>query len=357
MILVFAGAGTSKATSPEKYPTTLDFYRKLPGTIAQMPLFRVVDKYLKRAKGGTEFIDIEEVLWTLEDLRIYAGEFVSGRNLLGAIFQDPELAKIISPSANPRVSLEFAASLTNGAFELSKAIDVLVYDLYAQSPTPDELALAWAPILRGLLSAGHWIELFTTNYDLVIEEAIEAIEKDAHLTGISTGRTVGMRPHLHLGTWTEFNGDYSVANRGGIFTKLHGSIDWSKSGDTIHVGTPLFTGDTARHIIIYPGAKDRKGTRLAKPFDLFHEHFAKAVSAADTLVFLGFSFRDDRINASIRSNVRAGAMIFVIDPSPLTLEGVFPNHTITHIKDGFNKVSVAQVLTGLEERRRAASAP
>lgn len=349
MILVFAGAGASKATSADKYPTTVDFYRKLPPDILRMPMFRAANLYIENQLDRKGPIDIEELLWTLDDMHVYAEDFVAGRNFLGAIFQVPDVSQAISPTTDPRIPMEFAKTLGQASLQLTQLIDVLVYEFYGQSPTPDELESAWAPLLRGLLGTTHWIEIFSTNYDLVIEDAIEHVQTQPGPPVLITGRTTTVHPHLELESWTESSPQLPTPNRRGMFTKLHGSIDWSRSGNTIHVGTPLFTGDVARHLIIYPGVKHRQGVTFSTPFSEFQDHFAKAVPQAQALVFLGFSFRDEKIRECLVSSVASGATIFAIDPSPLDLRDLFPKNKVVHIKESFDLNAVSQLLSKLGE--------
>ena len=70
MILVFVGAGGSAAVNPDQYPTTVEFFKRLPGDITQEPLFVCIREFLEARKGGKE-IDIEEVLWNLDEFRDY----------------------------------------------------------------------------------------------------------------------------------------------------------------------------------------------------------------------------------------------------------------------------------------------
>ncbi len=39
--LIFAGAGASKAVSADRYPTTIEFFEKLPETIRNTHLFKL----------------------------------------------------------------------------------------------------------------------------------------------------------------------------------------------------------------------------------------------------------------------------------------------------------------------------
>ena len=64
MILVFVGAGGSAAVNPEQYPTTVEFFNRLPDYIEQEPLFIQIREFLETSKRGQP-IDIEEILWNL----------------------------------------------------------------------------------------------------------------------------------------------------------------------------------------------------------------------------------------------------------------------------------------------------
>ena len=67
MILVFVGAGGSAAVDPEQYPTTVEFFNRLPDDIEEAPLFIQICAFLEIRKYGQP-IDIEEILWTLDEL-------------------------------------------------------------------------------------------------------------------------------------------------------------------------------------------------------------------------------------------------------------------------------------------------
>ena len=71
MILVFVGAGGSAAVDPEQYPTTVEFFNRLPEGITQDPLFILVGEFLRTQKEDGRSIDIEEVLWGLDKLQEY----------------------------------------------------------------------------------------------------------------------------------------------------------------------------------------------------------------------------------------------------------------------------------------------
>jgi len=51
MILVFAGAGASSAVDHDKYPTTVEFFKRLPSEIKNDKLFSEIEKFLRTKKS------------------------------------------------------------------------------------------------------------------------------------------------------------------------------------------------------------------------------------------------------------------------------------------------------------------
>jgi hypothetical protein len=93
---IFAGAGVSKATNPNKYPTTVDFYDRLGLEVRNDELFKSVDSYLKMTKGNINAtIDVEEILWTMDDLGRETDFFANGNNLLGRFLSQSEVQKAV----------------------------------------------------------------------------------------------------------------------------------------------------------------------------------------------------------------------------------------------------------------------
>lgn len=65
-LIIFAGAGASRGVSKEKYPTAVDFKKKLPEDVTRQELYVQLDRYLQKQVKGT--IDIEHVLWELGNI-------------------------------------------------------------------------------------------------------------------------------------------------------------------------------------------------------------------------------------------------------------------------------------------------
>jgi hypothetical protein len=302
-ILLFAGAGASMAVNGEQFPTTIEFFNRLPTTITDLPLFQqLID--LIQARTGKR-VDIEQVLWALDELRRDLKGLHDGSSVLGYCMKPPNYVATVGQLTFGQLDLAIDVLLTHSD-NLTSEINKLVYDLYSYDPTATELSKNWIPWLRLLWEASDELNIFTTNYDGVIESALSSIcplsELDAYL-GLSGER----RKYVNLKSWE----DVPVDGKG-LLTKLHGSVDWKRSGSRINISDAGFAGDHERHPIIYPGFK---GAASAEFFDVFHSYLGYAVGEADILIFIGFAFRDEHINSIIRDALRDEAQVVIIDPN------------------------------------------
>lgn len=141
-------------------------------------------------------------------------------------------------------------------------------------------------------SRDHPVELFTTNYDLLFEQALER-NKAAYFDGFSGSR----RP---------FFDPASVANndlpaRWTRLWKLHGSLGWETSNDleVIRVGN-----DNASHLI-FPDHFKYDHTQKA-PYSALFDRLKSFLLTPDTLLIAaGFSFADAHVTARIEECLAA----------------------------------------------------
>jgi hypothetical protein len=193
MIIVFAGAGASKAVNPDRYPTTVEFYERLPEEVKSNSLFKMAVEYLAKQVKSSGPIDIEHVLWLIKDLREFTSKAFDARSVVGWFLQDNRLATLAAGGHNVQPLQPVVKDVTAKIDFLSSSINALVYDLYGEPPSEDELEGNWLPLLGGLMEKGSPLELVTTNYDIVIEEAISITNAP-----VVTGRTTGNQPTLDL---------------------------------------------------------------------------------------------------------------------------------------------------------------
>lgn len=134
------------------------------------------------------------------------------------------------------------------------------------------------------------IEVFTVNYDLVIETAFEEIALPYFdgFVGSLAGRfrtdlveASGPRP-------AELPPSFAR------LWKLHGSVNWlGQRGEIVRLGAPVASGVAAA---IYPSdAKYEESRRV--PFVVLHDRLRRALEEPETLVIVsGYSFSDQDLN-------------------------------------------------------------
>ena len=334
MILVFVGAGGSAAVDPEQYPTTVEFFNRLPGDIMEDRLFAKVREFLENKKDGGQ-IDIEEILWNLDELRDYFQVSRDTGSVAGWIMAQNRIVQLIgghdlSPLLNGMSNLETQIQT------LKSKINAQVYDFYATAPDTEKLS-DWTQLLKGLAKFDSPIEIFTTNYDRVLERVISESE-----IGVETG----LKPNpdqmaLDMTLWD--SPGQPLKNNHGRLTKLHGSVNWQRSPEGIVVSNPIFTGDHQNHLILYPGYK---GEPNQEPFIKFHEHLLSVVRQADIAIFVGFAFRDEHIN-SILSELRPDIPKYVINKDTSLPDLAFLAEC-KHFSDGLTAETAGKCMGSLD---------
>lgn len=334
-IVVFAGAGASKAVAPEKYPTTVEFFDDLPEKITSNQLFEQVVGFLKEDSGEGP-IDIELLLWRLEELKQFCSLYQNQKSLPGWILTKNRLSKaVMNKGINLAEVTQLLRSCSSQLDALVSDINARVYDLYGQLPEVQQLDQTWHPLLKGLGGLGAQVELVTSNYDMILESALDKYKV------ADIGWRGSIVRNLDTSLWQVDNLKQDL----GLLTKLHGSINWTRNGDQIFVSDPMFKGDHDTHVIIYPGFKGRP---VDATFLSFHNHFASALAKAKVAIFIGFAFRDEYINDICERNTTGQTKVGVLNPDK-TLDLPFTNTKATHWKTGFNLESVEKVLKFVTE--------
>ncbi|MCY4438343.1 MAG: SIR2 family protein [Chloroflexi bacterium] len=345
MILVFAGAGASAAVNPEQYPTTTEFFSRVPSEIRKSPWFREASLFLKSVDNDSR-IDIEKVLGTLAEMRDYCTKssdttafpgwvLQPGQNRFSRLAETSEGELIdYDPFASLNDILESMKKTVRSLDELEDDINRLVYELYAARPNHEALE-TWVNLLQFLHRHDLHTEVFTTNYDLVLEDAILA---GGLSESIGTGRvTDGVNSTIDLDKWHSTSEEIVPTFSGpGLLTKLHGSVDWQRGSDgRIIVGSSRFTGEHQNHILIYPGFK---GEPQDEPFSSFHNRLRLVAERATAAIFIGYAFRDEFIN-EVLSDIRPKITKFVINKEQTAPSLDFLSGS-AHFEEGFTEDSV-----------------
>jgi len=169
---------------------------------------------------------------------------------------------------------------------LSKKICLKIKEVVGEGlplgETPYSNLISWA---NGI-NRDSAIELFTTNYDLLLEEAMERV-KTPYFDGFSGSRIAFFDPSSISSN--------DLPPRWVRLWKLHGSINWStnSSGEVIRV-----VGE-ADGTMVYPSHVKYDQTQSA-PFSALFERLKNFLLEPDTiLITIGFSFADAHISAKL----------------------------------------------------------
>lgn len=161
-----------------------------------------------------------------------------------------------------------------------------------------ERILPFTPFSKHLFKAGKQFHLITTNYDRLIELAVEAagIGVDSRFCGYLHGKLDAKRS-------ADAHRESFVSGRNSCFRSLpslcihkpHGSLDWFEVNGNI-VRCPVDIGKVP--VIITPGtSKYRESFRWA--FDDQRTSGNRAATNATRLMFIGYGFNDDHLEQQL----------------------------------------------------------
>ena len=222
-------------------------------------------------------------------------------NIETVLTQVRKLAQAIGTACVHGVNAEGYRSI---AERICKEIGKCVNATLPQEPNPFSEVASWISGTR----REHSIEIFTPNYDLLIEEALERA-RAPYFDGFSGSH----RPFFDAASVSTD----VLPSRWTRLWKLHGSLGWGVSNDTV-----IRTGSREATELIYPDhLKYDQITR--QPYSALFERLRSFLTSPDTLLLCsGFSFLDSHICAVLDEAMAANAhsAIFAFQYKPLSGE-------------------------------------
>ncbi|RLA99754.1 MAG: hypothetical protein DRG59_09070 [Deltaproteobacteria bacterium] len=180
------------------------------------------------------------------------------------------------------------------------------------------------------------VQIFTTNYDLLIELACE--ESDIVVIN-------GFEGIFHR-RWNPRCFDYEIGNatthaqtprfepsaRHIRLYKLHGSLSWFEDNGQFYEEEP--TSESKRTpLIIYP-SRLKYAQSIRPPFDWLFRRFGAVVSEARLLICIGYRFGDEHLNQYIFTGLTNGLSLLVLSKEPIdTLTSKCTHHRVSMINE------------------------
>lgn len=312
-ILLFTGAGIGH---PLGLPLTSEFNDVLD--LIPDPLNYVLRDYL-----GDDFYDVEKTMFELDKLsnketNLY--ETIVKRVISKHPYNQkvPEIDNFKKQAKSTLTNLKSSVFDLLGQVNVSKSRELyknILTEIIEQYDTP-------------------LISIFTTNYDLSFEVAMneETEFLDKNKLDIENGFTRKRKASPLI-----YEPNYSTKWKEGEieYFKLHGSLDWHKSGNNITMsGASTPPRDVDKVPILYPGYK---GTPIFEPFKSIHDKLLSRLMTCDKIIVVGFAFRDPYINNLFETilRTRKDVPLFFINPCDIK---EFPTESMAkYFKDNYPK--------------------
>ena len=147
------------------------------------------------------------------------------------------------------------------------------------------------------------INVFTTNYDLFNEKALESL-KINYCNGFNGFIERVFEPSIFkqriVDEENRYKEKWNPLKRYVRLYKIHGSIDWIEKDDKIQQ-VQEYSGK--ENILIYPTQAKHFETQYSPYSELFREMSIKLQSSNTTLIILGYGFGDEHINNLIAQSL------------------------------------------------------
>jgi len=282
----FFGAGTSCALGiPNIEMLTKEIERSLKGDFDKH--FKIIRDHLKTTIKGRN-VNIEDILNQIRRIR----EITSDQN-------DSDFL---------RVGGEQAKLLDN---EVCRLIHTIIETSESTADiTTTRKFFAWLNILNPEYSK----EIFTTNYDLVIEKSLES----GHIPYFD-GFVGAYEPFFSQESVEKFVNRQDLTCNWVRLWKIHGSLSWfwkldSSKGAQRIIRAGKFDSSCIKdnELVIYP-SKEKYDSSRKQPFITYFDRLKNYLVAGELFfIFAGYSFSDQHINEVILNCLRQNNRLFCI---------------------------------------------
>ena len=193
--------------------------------------------------------------------------------------------------------------------------------------------LRFTKLLKHMLKPNSGIPIITTNYDRLLEVAVECegLGIDSLFTGhhIAKHDPVGSRNRLCRSIKQQGKTVVRSFCDHAVILKPHGSLDWFRRGtEPVRCTFPI----DAPRLIITPGLNKFRGG-YNQPFDAHRERANKEIDNAQRFLILGYGFNDEHLQTHLEPQLLRGmpALLITHSLSPKALQLIGKCQSLTAI--------------------------
>ncbi len=246
----------------------------------------------------------------------------------------------ISKALSSGIDLESALLSHAPTEQVEKAIVALTADLILtdEAKVLSEVlnsgrCLRFSKLLKHMLKPSSGIPIITTNYDRLIEVAIECagLGIDSLFTGHHIARHDPLGSRHSLCRSVERRGRSVVREfcEHAVVLKPHGSLDWfRKETEPVRCTFPI----DAPRLIITPGATKFRGG-YNQPFDAHRERANKEIDNAQRFLIIGYGFNDEHLQTHLENQLSRGkpALLITYELTGKSLDFIIQYPSLTAI--------------------------
>jgi len=201
------------------------------------------------------------------------------------------------------------------ATELDNIICKQIYEIISTSEKTVDLSntkkfFAWLNMQHRDFSK----EIFTSNYDLIIEKSLEAIR-----TPYFDGFVGSYEPFFWPESIDKFVEKSDLTKNWIRLWKIHGSLSWfwkknsdANSHNIVRVGKISDIEKLDNELVIYP-SKEKYDSSKKQPFVAYFDRFKNVLLGGERLfIFTGYSFSDQHINEIAFNSLRQNNRLFIL---------------------------------------------
>lgn len=267
----------------------------------------------------------------IEDITKLAIAGIDNANFIALLDDKDTVENILNKTQQLRILLKSGKEINSlkeqDILDIEKAIKKIIFDKLSINVDTDNFykLVLWL----NFINRDYEKEIFTLNYDLLVEQALEK----ASLPYFS-GFIGNVKPFFITDSVEDFQGVY-VKQSWIKLWKLHGSLNFVKDiNDKIYIDNNI--SNSSENLLIYPSMDKYLSSRKA-PYISYLDRLRKYLNDKEKIVFvLGYSFGDDHINEVIvnglNNNHRLSVIAFAYDDATfkqgISLLGSYPNFSI-----------------------------